>query len=272
MSKSQQRPVPSPGSFRNPLAPRGSSGAPGAALLFPLLFAGSLLVHGGLYFSVSSLTSHAPKEKAVQAVRVLEAPQPPPVPLEKNPEPPKPLVPKKVTERKPRVRNDERMLPPPADAPQPPEEIRGGLTDSLAPAGAGSSLAAAQGNSAEVGVDPKAARRPPPPPAPGPAPKPDPDSIPVSEAAIDTPAKCTLPRDIPMTDDAINAGITSGLILVNIVVSSKGDVVKATLKKGTGYSIDQVVIEALKKVKCTPGIKDGKAWSQTYTATMEILA
>lgn len=238
--------------------------APG--LLAPLVVLASAAAHAAVFLSVSTLALKPTTHKEPLVVRVSDIPKPPPPPPvvveEKKPEPPKPPPPeppKVVKERKPRVRNDERLPPPPSDAPPPPPvEVRAGLSDSLAP-GPGTGPAVAQGNSAEVAVNPEDARKPPPPAAPGPAPEPDPDSVPVTEAAADVPSKCPPIPDIPITDDAANAGITSGEIVIEVVVGSKGNILDARVQKGTGFDIDQVALREVKKLSCTPASVAGKA-------------
>jgi TonB family protein len=111
-------------------------------------------------------------------------------------------------------------------------------------------------------VDPEAARNPPPSAAPGPAPEPDPDANPVSEAAADEPARCPALREIPITDDAANAGITSGRVVIEVVVGSQGGVLEARLVEGTGYEIDQVALAEVKKLRCTAAKVGGKSVAQ----------
>jgi len=235
-------------------------------VLVLIVFLVSLCAHGAVLFAVSRLVDHTPPAREPQVVRVTDIPAvpPPPVVEEKKPEPPKATpvpVPVKKKERPPRVRNDERVKP---QENAPPPEVRAGLSDSAALPGSGSSSApaAAQGNSAEVAVDPEAARRPPPPPAPG-TPEPvDPDANPVTEASADEPASCPSVREIQLTDDAINAGLTSGRFVVEGFVSASGALRDVKLREGTGYAIDQVVVQEIRKLNCRPAKKGGKDVAQ----------
>ena len=108
-------------------------------------------------------------------------------------------------------------------------------------------------------MNPEDARKPPPPAAPGPAAEPDPDSVPVTEAAADVPAKCPSLPEIPITDDAANAGVTSGEIVIEVIVGSKGNIIEARIKKGTGFDIDGVALREVKKLSCTPASVGGKS-------------
>jgi outer membrane biosynthesis protein TonB len=227
----------------------------------------SAVVHGAVFFSISLVAERKPQEKKMQIVRVVEAPRPKPQPttvptlvpeLPKPPPPPSKKEPPK--ERKPRVREDARAKPPEPQAP--PPEVRGGLSDSTALPGTGnpSGLAVAQGNSAEVAVDPNAANRPLPPPAPvGSQPEFDPDARVLTEAAVDKKLACPPVGEIALTDDAINAGVTSGRVVIEVVVNSKGEVEEVKLIEGTGYEVDKVVLQKYRQQRCTPGTQSGRS-------------
>lgn len=242
-------------------------GGPVGPWLVPLVFVASALAHAGLYFSVSSIAERPQREKPPQIVRITDAkpppppPAPPPVLEEKKPEPPPPPKKEPPKERKPRVRQDERVKPPPPDAAPPPPEVRAGLSDSTALPGTGkpTGIAVAEGNSAELAVNPEDARKPPPPPAP-PAPveeRYDPDAVVLTEAAVDTPSSCPSIGEVPLSEDAINAGVTSGKVVVEIVIASNGGVAEAKLLQGTGYAVDADVLARYKKLRCKPGTKNG---------------
>ncbi|APJ03837.1 energy transducer TonB [Silvanigrella aquatica] len=70
-----------------------------------------------------------------------------------------------------------------------------------------------------------------------------------SEATVDKTAQCTLP-EINLTEDAINAGVTSGSVIIEVHINSLGKVVDSKLIKGTGYKIDQVAVNAAKELNC----------------------
>ncbi|MES2615744.1 MAG: TonB family protein [Bdellovibrionota bacterium] len=79
----------------------------------------------------------------------------------------------------------------------------------------------------------------------------------VAEAVADKAARCQTP-EIPITQDAANAGITSGKVILEVQINADGKVTTAKLLKGTGFHIDSNVIEFAKKMKCQPALKDGK--------------
>jgi protein TonB len=80
----------------------------------------------------------------------------------------------------------------------------------------------------------------------------------VSESVVDEPARCVTP-EIPITEDAANAGVTSGKVVLQVQISSEGKVVSATLLKGTGFRIDEEVLQQARKMVCEPARKDGKS-------------
>lgn len=80
---------------------------------------------------------------------------------------------------------------------------------------------------------------------------------PVAEAIVDKAARCKTP-EIPITQDAANAGITSGKVVLEVQISSSGKVIEAKLLKGTGFKIDDSVISYAKNMQCSPAEKDGK--------------
>ncbi|MGY3804670.1 energy transducer TonB [Pigmentibacter ruber] len=76
-----------------------------------------------------------------------------------------------------------------------------------------------------------------------------------AESTVDKTAQCTLP-EINLTDDATNAGIKSGNVIIEVQINSQGKVTNATLIKGTGYKIDQVALNAAKELNCKPARRD----------------
>ncbi|KAB8033413.1 energy transducer TonB [Fluviispira multicolorata] len=79
-----------------------------------------------------------------------------------------------------------------------------------------------------------------------------------AESTVDKTAQCTLP-EINITDDAANAGITSGSVIIEVQINSVGKVIEAKLIKGTGYKIDQVALAAAKELDCKP------AWREKHS-------
>ena len=226
----------------------------------PAAFFASIFLHSLVVVGFKTIPVVQEKPKVIQKVTIRDQPKPvvPPVePVVEKKAPPKPPPVDEVKKRKPRVREDKRMKPPEPQPEAPPPEIRGGLTDSTALNGKASSIGIAEGNSAEAVVDPSKADSPPPPPVAKEAPF-DPDASPVSEASADVVAQCSrLSSDISITDDAAYAGLTSGRVIVDVVINSKGEVSSAKLVERTGYDVDKVVLEAVKKLRCTPAKKNG---------------
>jgi Gram-negative bacterial TonB protein C-terminal len=139
----------------------------------------------------------------------------------------------------------------------PPPEVAGISESSLAKPGTGTgSFSAAVGNSAIEEVKPEQANQPPP-TAYNPTIE-DPDANPVVETVAEVESKCPYPPNLQLTEDAINAGILSGKIEVVVFVSSQGEVKEAKLKKKTGFEIDNVVLNAVKNIKCSPAQVAGK--------------
>jgi outer membrane biosynthesis protein TonB len=173
-------------------------------------------------------------------------------------EPPKP---KPEKTRKARAREDERVKP--EEINPEPVEIRGGLSDSTA---LNSNLATgpsvAQGNSAEVGVDPSKGDLPPPAPVPVGTNSDVVDyaAIAVEEAFASSSADCAgaLP-ELELSDDAVNAGLTSGQLIIEVIVDDKGIVRQPKLIKGTGYQIDAIALKEVQKMKCNPAQENGKS-------------
>ncbi|BBH53283.1 energy transducer TonB [Fluviispira sanaruensis] len=79
-----------------------------------------------------------------------------------------------------------------------------------------------------------------------------------AESTVDKTAQCTLP-EINITDDAANAGVTSGSVVIEVQINSEGKVTEAKLIKGTGYKVDQVALAAAKELNCSP------AWREKHS-------
>lgn len=230
---------------------------------FALVLA-SAAIHVSVFASLARLPGARNSTPQTLPVRVQEIPKPVPTaalsptaaPPPEVVEKPKPKPP--VKERKPRVREEAKK--PPDPAPLQEIEARGGLSNSTALPGTGKAGApsVAEGNSAEVGVDPSKADAPPAPlAAQGSQPEADPDAVPVVEAAADVAARCPLPT-LDLSEDALNAGLTSAELALQVSISSTGAVMSAVLKKGTGYQIDNIALVAARKIVCTPAQSAGK--------------
>ncbi len=76
-----------------------------------------------------------------------------------------------------------------------------------------------------------------------------------AESTVDKTAQCTLP-EINLTDDATNAGIKSGNVIIEVQINSQGKVTNTKLIKGTGYKIDEVALNAAKELNCKPARRD----------------
>lgn len=161
--------------------------------------------------------------------------------------------------RKARVRSDEKA--PPLAKNAPPPELRAGLSNSTS-LQTGAGIAIAQGNSAEVVVDPQKANEPLPQPVSVPQNEVD-LNVPVAEVAqdamADTPTSCPIPKGLELSEDALNAGLSSGEVVVEFFVGADGVVKNPILKKRTGYTVDKTVLEAVQKIKCSPAKVKGQA-------------
>jgi TonB family protein len=76
-----------------------------------------------------------------------------------------------------------------------------------------------------------------------------------AESTVDKTAQCTLP-EINLTEDASNAGITSGSVIIEVQINSLGKVVEAKLIKGTGYKVDEIALRAAKELNCKPAWRE----------------
>ena len=80
---------------------------------------------------------------------------------------------------------------------------------------------------------------------------------PLSEALVDKVARCKIP-DVSLTEDAAHAGITSGRVLLEVLIQRDGKVSQVKLLKGTGFEIDRVIMALAEKMQCEPAQKEGK--------------
>ncbi len=76
-----------------------------------------------------------------------------------------------------------------------------------------------------------------------------------NETVADKSAACTLP-EINLTDDATQAGVTSGIVTIDVSIDGDGKVTKAKLVRGTGYNVDNVALKVALTLKCKPAIKE----------------
>ena len=76
-----------------------------------------------------------------------------------------------------------------------------------------------------------------------------------AESTVDKTAQCTLP-EITLSDDATNAGVNSGNVIIEVQINSEGKVTEAKLIKGTGYKIDEIALQAAKKLNCKPAKRE----------------
>jgi TonB family protein len=281
------RPLSSPTNGKPPphlwlvqLVGRVSQGAPdgGRVSITMRTIAASIVLHGAAVSAlwISQTVAPPAQEPVTAQVTLIDArptpvPTPPPAPVA-TPEPvatprstpvPKKEPPKEKVEktRQARAREDERVKP--AEQPEEPVEIRGGLSDSTAldPALSTGAPAVALGNSAEVAVDPSKGDLPPPAPV---APGTNSDDVDysaraVEEAFADTEADCSgsLP-ELELTEDAVNAGVSSGKLLIEVIIDEKGTVRNVKLVKGTGYEIDRIAVEAIRSIKCVAATSNGE--------------
>ena len=224
----------------------------------------SLLVHalGALLASGLGLLNRPPLDieriaKVTIATRTevaAEVAPPPPVapPILRDPPEKKP-----EKTRSARPRESEKVVPK-----EKPAEVRGGLSESLSQNAtpSESAPAVAQGNSSELAVDPSKGNLPPPAPAAiGTTGDIDYAAVAVEEAFADTSASCAgaLPK-LDLSEDAINAGLTKGRLVFEVIIDATGRVREPKLVRGTGFSIDKIATAALGKIVCRPAESAGK--------------
>lgn len=200
------------------------------------------------------------QEPAPRVVQVkIAAPEVAPQPISEPP--PIPEVPKEEPKEDVRqARARESVEAPPVET---PPEIRGGLSDSVSTtAESETAPAVALGNSSEVAVDPALADSPPPSAVPigtNGDEAVDYNARAVEEVFADSSADCSaaIPQ-LDLTEDAINAGVTSGELVFETIVDEQGRVRQPKLVRGTGFEIDRVATEALAGITCAPAMADGK--------------
>ncbi len=250
--------------FRRLFAP-GKSPSQGGFRAYSKLVSASVVVHAILFSAAHVIP--APQKMPVSSTTVkvtaltstpTATPLPTPVIEKPTPQPTQAPV---VRTPKPRVDKRVNAEPVPKDK---PVEVRGGLSNSTALSNTGKGgLVVAEGNSSEVAVDPSKAGNPPPPPAATEIPNSETESLPIGQVPIlesvaDVPAKCLNIPEIPITDEAANAGISSGMISAEVSIDVAGKVSDVKIRKGLGFGLDQAVAEVLKKITCTPGRVAGK--------------
>ena len=76
-----------------------------------------------------------------------------------------------------------------------------------------------------------------------------------AESTVDKTAQCTLP-EINLTEDAANAGVTSGSVIIEVQINSLGKVVEAKIVRGTGYKVDEIALRAAKELNCKPALRE----------------
>lgn len=76
-----------------------------------------------------------------------------------------------------------------------------------------------------------------------------------NESTVDKTAQCTLP-EINLSEDALNAGVTNGSVIIEVQINSLGKVVAAKLIKGTGYKVDEIALRAAKELNCKPAWRE----------------
>lgn len=201
--------------------------------------AGSLLAHGTLAVTVAQLPSGVLETKPMPVKVQIQTPSavvPTPVPKDD------PIY-EEPTKPKPRVSKQ-------APKPAAPVEVRAGLSESTT-TNATSNIAVPLGNSAELAVDPSQASLTPP------VAVDDDVANAVSENVSDSVAVCSFPSELAITDEAVNAGITTGQVVIEVIVGRDGAVREPILKKGVGYGVDELAIAAARKLKCKPALRGG---------------
>jgi len=203
------------------------------------------------------------QNKPVELVVVeVEKPKPPPPPEEKKPEEKKP-PPVKVAVVKPPPKID--APPPPNDTPPPeptkPVPLVVGVTLSSTTSAGG--FAAPVGNtlygkSADKAVNPDEVK-------PYAAPKYVPPGGADTDPVLDKEIK------IPYPEEAKKSGI-EGTVRLKITVDLSGAVTDATVISGPGYGLNEAALDAVRRFRFRPAMKNGEAVGTTlvYNYTFEL--
>ncbi len=100
----------------------------------------------------------------------------------------------------------------------------------------------------------------------------DPNDVkPYSGGSVDTPVPAHLLTKQPSIKHLVKPEYTEearleeieGVVLLAVTINSKGKVIKVRVLKGLGYGLDEAAIEAIKKTKFSPAMKDGRPVTTT---------
>ena len=85
------------------------------------------------------------------------------------------------------------------------------------------------------------------------------------------PAQISKPT--PQIPGAAASKNLSGMVIVSITIDEKGQVINASLVRGLNpdYGVNQSCVEAARKMKFTPGIKDGVPVKTTKSVSYPLL-
>lgn len=81
-----------------------------------------------------------------------------------------------------------------------------------------------------------------------------------------------LSKPDPQIPGSATSKSLSGVVMVSITIDDKGQVINASLVRGLSpdYGVNQSCVEAARKMKFTPGIKDGVPVKTTKTVSYSL--
>ncbi|MBX5483164.1 MAG: TonB family protein [Myxococcaceae bacterium] len=238
----------------------------------------SVVVHvvgfAGLRTYAELTKIEAPLNQPIEMVMVeVEPPKPPPPPPKEDPPPPPKPPPPRPKVRPPPIKTAEPVKPPPPpeNAPPPPNEeapkeppkpvplVTGISMSSTSTAG---SFAAPVGNTAYGKIENTAK---------------DPAQVQayrapkyVPQYQVDRRPELVKEFKIPYPPEARRNGIEGNVVLM-ITIDAEGNVTKVRLVSGPGYGLNEAAVEALKKFKFTPAVKNGENVSTEISYTYTFL-
>jgi protein TonB len=230
----------------------------------PVFIAASLTLHGAALLFLPERAERLAAQKPVELVMFeVEKPKPPPPPPpeEKKPDPPKPVKPPPIKVAKaekpppPPPKDEPPPPPPPNDAPPPQPDAKpvplvvGISMSSTSSAGGfsapvGNTLYGKTADTAQKPTDVKAYSAP--------------KYMPIYQ--VDSPPSVASEVKVPYPEEARRAGI-EGTVTLTITVDLDGKVIAAKLLTGPGYGLNEAALEAIRRFRFKPAIKNGEAVS-----------
>jgi protein TonB len=237
----------------------------------PVFLIASVAIHLVTFSALTRLSGHCKETAANKPIELItvevDVPKPAPLPEEKSKEVPK-IRPKpppiKVAASQPPVQTPKNRPPPPpneAATPldEPPQLVVGISMSSTTTAGA---FAAPVGNTL-YGKSPDKARKPA-----DVKPYNAPNFAPIYQ--VDSEPQVIGEVKIPYPEDVRRAGI-EGAVVMNIAIDANGEVVAAKVLHGPHPSLNQAALNAIRRFKFKPAIKNGEAVSTELKYTYSFL-